>query len=432
MARYVALRCVTRFRCIGAECDDHCCGDWAVPVDKHHHDLLKRALGADLADRQRFARSLELAPAPKRTSDSFAFLRPDDHGNCSFLEGGLCSLQARFGEELLPDACAIYPRVLNAAGDLHELSAELSCPEAARLCLLAVDGTEIVEVPPELAGRARVRQRSGDDDPPFIRYNDAIRGALYRLLSCTGYSLSERLFFASCFADQTSEFFSASTGKLDGARLTHELRLIDQPKVLDELRVCFAELEGAPGLVTEVIAGLLATWLSVSCPSRFRRLIRDVLETLAMAYQGPDGPSTDDASETTSIDTEWMCRAYEACRAAHLASIAPRLEHILDNYCRHFIVRHWYIDAPTLLTWIQRLLLRVAILRLLILGHPMVSKAVAAEPAERDRLVDAAAVEVIYALTRALEHNATCILSVTRALDTKLPSLSHSVALLKL
>jgi lysine-N-methylase len=412
--RHVALRYMTGFQCLGSACEDNCCHDWSVSVDRRHYGEIKRAMSADPIEKERFARAFTLAPANRRTRDSFALVTLDGDARCLLLDGGLCSLQSRHGEALLPDACAIYPRVLAAAGERHELSGELSCPELARRCLIAADGTELIECAPSLAGRAVVGQRSSDGDLPYLRFNGAIRGALYRLLSRPGYRIDERLFFVACFAQETSEFFTRETMRLDGARLTEQLRLLEDDVALAGLRAHFATLTGAPSLVTQVLAQMLAAWLGEHCAPRFREIVRAALESLA---GGADG------GESMQVDAEWMSRAFEARKAEREATVSARLDQIVSNYCKHFIVRHWYTDAPDLVAYVQQLLLRVATARLLIYCQPRL----ATEPD-----IDAAAVAVVYSLTRALEHNAGLVRGVTELLRDKLPSLAHAVALLKL
>jgi lysine-N-methylase len=418
--RHVALRYLVGFQCRGGECEDNCCHDWSIAFDRAHYEALARQMGRDPEEKERFRRGLLLAPAKKRRPDKHAVARLTEAGDCSFLdEQRLCSLHARYGEALLPDACAIYPRVLAADGERHELSAELSCPEVARRCLLAGDGTDLTPCTPELGGRATVGQRASDRDPPYLRYNGAIRGALYRLFSRSRYSVDERLFFLACFALESREHFTQKMTQLDGARLGRELKLLEDEEALDKLRAHFATLDGAPELTTSLVAGMLASWLSQHCAPRFRQLTRAALESLAS--DGGVGAMSDEARQTMQVDPAWLTEAYRARQDERRPLVAARLDAIVSNYCRHFVIRHWYTAAPDLMAYTLELLLRVAMARLLIYCQPEV---------ESD--VDGAAVDVFYALTRALEHNVGLLRAVTATLRDELPSLMHAVALIKL
>ena len=50
-------------------------------------------------------------------------------GNCIKLENGLCAIQQKYGEEMLSDACAMYPRISRDLGDFVVMTATISCPE---------------------------------------------------------------------------------------------------------------------------------------------------------------------------------------------------------------------------------------------------------------------------------------------------------------
>jgi lysine-N-methylase len=63
-------------------------------------------------------------------------------GSCSFLDGGLCAIHAKLGEEYLAPTCATYPRKINEIDGAQEMSVALSCPAAARLALLNPKGIE--------------------------------------------------------------------------------------------------------------------------------------------------------------------------------------------------------------------------------------------------------------------------------------------------
>lgn len=115
------------FACDGAVCGSRCCRGWRVPVDE--------------AARQRFR---DAAPAFGAELDEGLFegadgweTRRTEAGDCAFLDpDGLCRLQKRRGEALLPDICDSYPRAAYRFSGFTERSLTLSCPLAARLALL--------------------------------------------------------------------------------------------------------------------------------------------------------------------------------------------------------------------------------------------------------------------------------------------------------
>src|SRR5262249_12258330 len=74
-------------------------------------------------------RAAKLIAVDDATPGRHALLVLTDDASCAFLDHGLCSIQARFGEELLPDACASFPPSLGRVGDRFERVATTACPE---------------------------------------------------------------------------------------------------------------------------------------------------------------------------------------------------------------------------------------------------------------------------------------------------------------
>lgn len=44
------------FSCLGMECDDTCCRNWQVKLDRQHFDLLKNAMTKNEQDKESFAK----------------------------------------------------------------------------------------------------------------------------------------------------------------------------------------------------------------------------------------------------------------------------------------------------------------------------------------------------------------------------------------
>src|SRR5256885_8821204 len=106
--RFVALRYLEEFHCIGSDCEDNCCHQWGVYVDQSTYARLKKVMGKE--EPRRFA-ALELLPPDRRGRESFARIPEASQGDCPMLdEKRLCIIQGRWGEELLPSVCSTYPR----------------------------------------------------------------------------------------------------------------------------------------------------------------------------------------------------------------------------------------------------------------------------------------------------------------------------------
>jgi lysine-N-methylase len=144
MAQADALmpRYATRFECIGTRCEDNCCTGWRVTVDRKTYGAYRASAHPPLADR--FAEGVRRqrsggSPEQYATIELRAGSR-----ECVFLEERLCSIQRELGADKLSNTCAEYPRIARRTAQGIEQSLTLSCPEAARLALLADDALDFV------------------------------------------------------------------------------------------------------------------------------------------------------------------------------------------------------------------------------------------------------------------------------------------------
>ena len=129
------------FRCVGSACEDTCCGDWEIPLDKitylEYRQFPAEALGSLVSH---FVSECE--GEPRDTWYGSIHRKPD--GSCPFFgEDRLCSIQKQYGPGLLSSTCSIYPRSLAAVQGVLEGSLSLSCPAAARQVLLEDHSTEL-------------------------------------------------------------------------------------------------------------------------------------------------------------------------------------------------------------------------------------------------------------------------------------------------
>jgi lysine-N-methylase len=164
------------FRCIGAACEDTCCSGWIVHIDqatyRKYQSCSDPTIGPAL-------HTLVTINEGSTKDDDYAKVTLNGVV-CPFLSEGLCSIQARLGEEYLSNMCATYPRIVNRVDDVLQRSLDLSCPEAARLALLNPN-------PIEFAG--------GDSDAPEVDFpglREARRRAI-SLLQDRSYPIATRL-----------------------------------------------------------------------------------------------------------------------------------------------------------------------------------------------------------------------------------------------
>jgi lysine-N-methylase len=182
------------FRCIGPVCEDSCCEEWTVHVDRSTFEKYQNLPAGPL--RTILDENVLRIPGPAPASGGsapapFAQFRMNPSGKCPLLSAGsLCQIQVEHGEGFLPHSCATYPRVMYSIDGVTEKALSLSCPEAARLVLLNPQlntGTE------QDAGFRAAGNRAHEGDPCLTHFW-SIRNAALALLENRVCPLWQRLF----------------------------------------------------------------------------------------------------------------------------------------------------------------------------------------------------------------------------------------------
>jgi lysine-N-methylase len=371
----LTARYLTRFACLGSACEETCCRGWRIPVEEAQYQRLAAAIAAP-----------ELEAAVERQPDGQVHLRLVRDGSCAFLDAErLCSVQRRHGPELLPRVCDTYPRALARAGGREEGWASLSCPEIARQVLLHDDALDLVAAPPWPA-RWQAGRALAEPPTPYERSLDGVRGAAFRLLSLRAQPIGVRLFLLAYLGQETRPFFRRDAATVDDARLATVIAHVEAPATIARWRAELATLP-PPRALTANLVEQLARAAAAQPETSLSPLVG---ATLA-------GYPPLDAGDPAAVRALWEEHARR--RQRWEAAFPGRLALYFENHAKNFWMREWYTSSVDLLAHARRLLVRVAVLRFLLFGHPALADGTPAQ----DRL-DAAAVEVFYKLARASEH----------------------------
>ena len=305
-----------------------------------------------------------------------------ENGSCPFWgEDQWCSLQRRFGERLLPDVCAHYPRSISLVGDEMELAGQLSCPEVTRRCLLDENSCDLVEVDEVRFARGAFKQRTflACGEPYYERFLE-VRETFTEVLSRRDFPLRSRLFFLLAFADCTAPFFHRGTQTFNEDDWNFERDAMRDPAILNELHTELGKFEMPDGLAMFVIAEVLAGDVHLRAGGRFRDVVTEVLDS----YHAEIG--------ATDVSAEEMWTVFVKRRDAKMARSGARIDELFEKYCKQYFLRDWYVDSLSLFSQLQGLLVRIAVMRFLFLSHP-------------DEDVDKLAVRVVSAMARGIEHH---------------------------
>lgn len=140
-------RFVERFSCIGPRCEDTCCSGWTIYIDKKTYKAYRSETGPELAQ---LKANMARRDNPANTGEYAMIKTIGAQHQCSALQDGMCGVHAHLGESYLSHTCHTYPRSNRVFLGQVEQAITLSCPEAARLALLAEDAFDFVEVPTQL------------------------------------------------------------------------------------------------------------------------------------------------------------------------------------------------------------------------------------------------------------------------------------------
>jgi lysine-N-methylase len=423
---HTAFRYMTRFRCIGSACESSCCtGGWGITLDKEHYKITKQAMGGSYAGRQEFDAKIKLVKKSSRNDTRHALFVLQNNGDCSFLgQDRLCTLQRKYGEGVLSDTCSVYPRFMAQSGRRAELAGLTSCPEVARQLLLNDDAMDLVEVDPAAFTRPLFNRRVEDHPAdPYTRYHDELRNLILDLLSLDKFPLTTRLSFVAYFAQRTQPFLNKQTTQLDEERLLAEVERIQNPELQLELHSQFEALSVDTSFPSRVVMTMLGQ-------KHDSRMMRDLLRSIVKQYAATVGLKEIAIGENDVESTvQQVARAYGEHKA-RWAHAAAHIDRYLTNLMKNYWARDWYGESPDLLAHTVKLLARVAVVRFLLLGHPLLAASLTQNEAEQAAALDCAVVEVVQKFTRVFDHDASLRERLHSQLaDANVLSLAHAVCL---
>ena len=135
---------VDKFQCIGVNCEDTCCREWDIDVDKETFKKYHKI--TDEAMKKMFQKSVHINEYCNSKDLDYGRIKLNKAKICPFLDDeNYCLIQGKFGEDYLSSVCTQFPRVLNKVDDDYEISLDVSCIEAARIILLSKEKMEFKE-----------------------------------------------------------------------------------------------------------------------------------------------------------------------------------------------------------------------------------------------------------------------------------------------
>jgi lysine-N-methylase len=250
-------RYVSRFSCIGPQCEDNCCTGWQVSIDKKTYKAYRQSDHPALAER--FARDVVREPGEegKRLRYGRIQLKRDTQ-ECPLMEERLCAVHKHLDETYLSHTCFSYPRLSRNFAGQAEQALVLSCPEAARQALLAPDAFDFIET--EVAVRPDVLGRVVANHGVELEAMNDVRIFCLNLMRAPELALWQRLAVLGVFCERLSGALAAGEHAKVGALLDDFVALLEQGQLVEALAAMqpnldaqarvFSTLWGLKGFVT--------------------------------------------------------------------------------------------------------------------------------------------------------------------------------------
>jgi lysine-N-methylase len=377
------------FRCIGDKCEDTCCAGWRVVFDKR---TTQAYMTSDDPEIKSIAQSKIKKIKKDRSSTNYSFVQMNVKGACPFQQTDkFCMIQNRMGEKALSKTCSTYPRHQGVLDQGQVEVATLSCPEAARLCLLHKDAMHIDGHKDELFFTLTQPEKSDKQSALAFLHSSAldllgdqrIRSEEFILIYSTALSI---------LIKNSEDSFSQDTRFVDFSTI---VRLVRQS--LSEVRS--SELKNDPGVRFQIsrVMPLLV--------KRTREQLFNNQRFAACSIRCLQGLAVSDG------DTETSARLYAEALNSLTVSEKETLTLGLRNYLLNDLIKNsgqYRGTAVNAFAALQSATVRLCIVTFLILG----AKAVDDELVTKDLLVEA-----VSSSSRAFEHNATLVDQISAVLN---------------
>lgn len=313
-----------RFRCIGSECEDTCCKEWTIPVDRATYEKYGALPSGPL--RTAIEACVTIRPeveGEEKPSSQYASIRLDDANRCPMLSAdGLCRIQSECGADFLSHTCATYPKIVHLLGKVEDVALTLSCPEAARLVLFdpqlmrTDDPAAFDPEPPPTELNAE-----GESAVNLRDWFWTIRKAAFALVLNRSYPLWQRLFLLSIYCRRLDLI---ATGELKRS-VPDFMRDFDATVVSGALRTAMDSLPVDGNGQLDVVLRLAGMLLNRSY--RGPRFIECVQAFTTGIGNGPAA-----TLESLSGQYQWVHDHY-------YAPYFERHPYILENYLINTMVR---------------------------------------------------------------------------------------------
>jgi len=343
------------FSCLGSDCEDTCCRNWEVKLDRQHYDLLNDTMSKQHNEESLFKQYVHLNENSISSDHDYAFIRMGVNGYCAMLDAkGLCSIHNKYGVDSMGDVCTMFPRVISRCNDTMELSGALSCPEVVRECIDDTNPLKIARFKPADLPRSKnypIQREILKDDSEYFEYFELVRETMMQTMANEKYDFETRLYVVANLVNKISPFYHSACQKTETEQLASVLFSLTQDEFVAKLDLVVKDLPSDISITMIVVHSILSTKLQQAENDNISQLYKAIIDKLnimddnvvAELSKLVENPSTELSKEN---------RVY--------------IEKALTRYMINCLYREWFVSMPDPFTYFQMLLVRITILRSLI------------------------------------------------------------------
>ncbi len=344
------------FSCLGDKCEDTCCRDWEVKLDKIHFDLLNTAMSENKNERSMFEQYIHFNENSITSEHDYAFIRMGVNGYCAMLDDkGLCSIHAKYGVSILGNVCTMFPRIISRCDNTIELSGALSCPEVVRQCIDDKTPLKFKRFKPSDLPRSKnypIKRELSLTDKDFYSDNfKFIREKMMEIMANEEQQLETRLYVLANLTDKISTFYHKGCEASDNAVLIGEVNALMGNKQVEKLGCQIKDYDCESPLGVVVAHSIL----SIKLQQANKENISQIYENIIKKYNA----TNDNTVEVLAKELDKIIINIDAENNEYINKAITR-------YILNCIFREWFISMPNSFIYTQMLLVRISMLRILI------------------------------------------------------------------
>ena len=342
------------FHCLGGDCEDICCRNWEVRLDKKHFDLLRDKMYLD--NNELFEKSIHINQHSISHERDYAFISMKKNGYCTMLDDvGLCSIQSIYGMDYLGDVCSMFPRVISRCVDTFELSGSLSCPEVVRKCIDDSFPLKSTKFKPSVLPRNKnypIQRESSNLQGDFYSENfELVREYIMKTMADEDKELNTRLYIVASFSDRISSFYHRGCDDSVKDQFESVSKQFTESEFLLKLDTFIKNYNTDTSLGMIVVHSILSIKSQKATGENISKLYEKIIHK--------------HMNEKLDI-AELLSQKLIKIRIDAKSDINQYVDKAVTRYILNCLYREWFTSMPDLFTYTQMLLVRTTILRALI------------------------------------------------------------------